>query len=251
MNAMIIAPKSRRNTALALIAVALIGVNACSDNDGPAGYDPTGRVARVRFVNATPDTAQANAISVRVDSVPVSPPFGGLAYRAATAYVPAYLGTRRLLVSKSATSTGIVAQDLALADSGDYTVLLAGPVGSAISPVVLRDNNAPPAAGSIKLRFVNAAPSTAALDVYVTAATTDLATVSPTVARLAPNEASAYFEPAAASYRVRFTTAGTKTVVLDVPAAIYAAGQIRTIIAFDKPGGGSPLASTVLVDRNP
>jgi len=250
MSAMIIAPGSRRSAALALVALALIGVNACSDNDGPAGFDPTGRVARVRFVNATPDTAQANAISVRVDSVPVSP-VAGLAFRGATAYVPAYLGTRRLLVSKSATSTGIVTQDLALADSGDYTVLLAGAVGSAISPVVLRDNNAPPAAGSIKLRFVNAAPSTAALDVYVTTATTDLATVLPTVARLAPNEASAYFEPAAASYRVRFTTAGTKTVVLDVAATSYLAGQIRTIIAFDKPGGGSPLASTVLVDRNP
>jgi hypothetical protein len=121
---------------------------------------------------------------------------------------------------------------------------------------VLTDDNAAPAAGEAKLRVVHAAPSGGPVDVYVTAPdVVDITAVAPTLTTVTFRSASAYLPLAAGARRVRVTGGGTKTVLLDTTAPAVAlplaAGQIRTVLVLDKPGGGQPLQAAVLVDRNP
>jgi hypothetical protein len=83
----------------------------------------------------------------------------------------------------------------------------------------------------------------------------DITAVEPTLSGVTFRSASAYLPLPAGARRVRVTGAGTKAVLLDTAAPAVAlaptAGQIRTVLVLDKPGGGQPLQAAVLVDRNP
>ena len=49
---------------------------------------------------------------------------------------------------------------------------------------------------------------------------------------------------------MRVTPTGTKIVALDTGTLSLAAGQVRTAIAVDAPGGGGPVGVILLADRN-
>jgi hypothetical protein len=134
-----------------------------------------------------------------------------------------------------------------VAANTDQTVIGVGS-GATTTALVLTDNNAPPAAGNIKVRAVNATAA-ATVDVYVTAQDASIATMAPTFANLAPRTASAYVERAAGAFQVRFTTAGTKTVVRDVSVSAVGAGGIRTVVLLEAATGGTPFTSATLTDR--
>jgi hypothetical protein len=229
-------------------AAALAACN--TDEVGPTGFDPNQPTGRIRFVHAISDPARASAINVTVDGVPLGV---NLAYAAAapappTLYYPAYAGNRQFAVRRTAdTTVRLLDQPVAVAANADHTVIAVG--SATITGLVLTDNNAPPAAGNVKLRAVNAATAAGNVDVYITAPGADILTISPTIAALAPRTASAYVERAAGAVQVRFTTAGTKTVVRDVSIAALAAGAIRTVVLLEAAAGGTPLTSSVLTDR--
>ena len=119
-----------------------------------------------------------------------------------------------------------------------------------ITPGVLTDNNAAPDSGKVKVRVVHGSPSAGPVDIYVTAPGGDISTVSPTVSNLAFKSATDYLSVAAGSYEVFVTPTGTKTVAIDTGAINLTAGQIRTAVALDAPGGGVPLSVILLDDLN-
>jgi trimeric autotransporter adhesin len=246
-----------RSFALLSVAVALM---ACgTDETGPTGFLPTQPTGRFRFVHAISDPARASAINVTVDGVPVGVsivyagttptttlPNPGLA--PATLYYPAYAGNRQLAVRRTAdTTVRLLDAAIAVAANADHTVLAVG--GATISALVLTDDNTAPAAGNVKLRAVNAATAAGNVDVYVTAPGAAIAAIAPTFAGVAPRAASGYLERAAGAIQVRFTTAGTKTVIRDVSLGTLAAGTIRTVVLLEAAAGGTPLTSSVLTDR--
>ena len=232
-----------RTVALVSAAIAL---TACgTDEVGPTGFEPNQPTGRIRFVHAISGTTPVN---VTVDGVPLGVNLGYAATAPAppTLYYPAYAGNRQFEVRRTAdVSVLLLDADVAVAANADHTVIGIGPGNPAA--LVLTDNNTAPAAGNVKIRAVNAA--TGNVDVYVTAPGADISAIAPTFAGVAPRTASGYLERAAGAIQVRFTTAGTKTVVRDVSLGTLAAGAIRSVVLLEAAAGGTPLTSAVLTDR--
>ena len=226
---------------LALALLATFAVAACDDDDD----DVTGPVttAQLRVVHASPD---APNVDVLVDNAAV---LTNVAYKAASSYLEVPAGSRNLKVRATGTSTVVIDQNGTLAQNSFYTVLATGRVAS-IAPVVLTDDQTSPASGNVRLRLVHASPTAGNVDIYVTAPTADIATATPTLANVAFRAASNYLEVPAGTYRVRITPAGTKAVAIDANNVAIVAGQVRTAVAVDAPGGGAPLGAILLADKN-
>jgi hypothetical protein len=172
-----------------------------------------------------------------------------VAYKAASNYLEVPSGSRNLKVRATGTTTVVIDQTATLDQGSAYTVIATGRVAS-IAPLVLTDDQTSPAAGNVRLRLVHASPSAGNVDIYVTTTTADITTATPTLANVAFRVASNYLEVPAGTYRVRITPAGTKTVAIDVNNVALTAGQVRTAVAVDAPGGGTPLGAILLADKN-
>jgi hypothetical protein len=194
-------------------------------------------------VHASPD---APNVDVLVDNAEV---LDNVPYRGFSDYLDVSTGTRNLKVRAANTTSVVIDANAPLVAGNAYTVLATGRVAN-IAPLILEDNLTNPAAGNIKLRLVHGSPTAGNVDIYVTAPTADLATTQPTLSNVAFRAASAYLEVPAGTYRVRITTTGTKTVAIDVNNVTLTAGQIRTAVAVDAPGGGAPLGAILLADKN-
>ena len=221
------------------LASALV-LTACSDDD-PTGPAPK---SQLRLVHGAPGTAQVVLRRGDVTLVPATT-FGA----APAAYVQTDAGAPTLAARLvgGAADLATIAPTLKAGDA--YSLLLVKrAAGTAL--VALADSNGAPAAGKAKLRLVHAAAIAGNVDVYVTAPDADIAAIAPTVAALQPEKASTYQVFDAAARRVRLTTAGTKTVVLDVNNVAFTAGQVKTIVALEAPAGGLPLGSLTIADRN-
>ena len=228
---------TRPTIALALLATIALG--ACNDDDTTAPVS----TAQVRVVHASPD---APNVDVLVDGAAV---LTNVAYKASSTYLDVPAGSRNLRVRATGTSTVVIDQTAAVTAGKRYTVLATGRVAS-IAPVVLEDDLTAPAAGNVKLRLVHASPTAGTVDIYVTAPGASIATATPTLASVPFRAASGYLEVPAGTYRVRITPTGSKTVAIDVNDVALAAGQVRTAVAVDAPGGGTPLSAILLADRN-
>jgi len=228
---------TRPTIALALLATIALG--ACDDDDPIA----PATTAQVRVVHASPD---APNVDVLVDGAAV---LTNVPFKGSSNYLDVPAGSRNLRVRATGTSTVVIDQTAAVTAGKRYTVLATGRVAS-IAPLVLEDDLVAPGAGNVKLRLVHASPSAGNVDIYVTAPGASIATVAPTVPNVPFRAASNYLEVPAGTYRVRITPVGTKTVAIDVNDVALTAGQVRTAIAVDAIGGGTPLAAILLADRN-
>ena len=84
----------------------------------------------------------------------------------------------------------------------DFTAFVVGKRttngGAGVVAIMLPDDNAAPAAGQIKMRFVNGAEAAPSVDVYVTAPAASILTATPNVSALAYRAGSSYLALAAA-----------------------------------------------------
>src|SRR5688500_17041266 len=174
---------------------ASIALTACgTDEFGPTAFGPNQPTGRIGLVHAISGTRPVN---VTVDGVPLGV---NLAYAAAapappTLYYPAYVGARQFAVRRTAdTTVRLLDQAVTIAVNTDHTVIAVGT--TLITTMVLADNNTAPAAGNVKLHAVNAT-SASNVDVYITAPSADILTITPTIAGLGPRTASTYVERAA------------------------------------------------------
>jgi hypothetical protein len=223
--------------ALAVLASA-VTVAACSDDNAPPAT-----TTRLRAVHLSPDAPNVNIL---VNGSQVA---SNVAYEASTDYYDIPSGTTRIQVQPVGTTTNAIDASPSLLANTDYTVIAANLVAS-IEPLLLTDNNTAPTAGNVKVRIVHGAPSAPAVDVYITVPGVDIAVASPTLTDVAFKGVSAYQTVPAGTYQIRVTPTGTKTVVIDSGDVPLTAGQIRTVIATDAPGGGEPFGAIVLDDLN-
>lgn len=223
-----------------VLLLGALAVAACDDTDDDTTA-PAVQTAQLRVLHASPDAPNVDVLldgTLALSNVP---------FRTASSYLAVPAGTRNLRVRAAGTSTVVIDQNAATVAGRSYTVLATGRAAS-LAPLVLEDDLTAPAAGSVKLRVVHAAPAAGAVDVYVTAPTADLATATPTLGNVAFRAASGYLTVPAGTYRVRVVPAGTKTVAIDVNAVTLTSGQIRTAVAVDAVGGGAPLGVLLLPD---
>jgi hypothetical protein len=245
-----------------LAGLALLAA-ACGTTDAPGPLQPGGPVARVRFVNVINDPAR-----VPVNAILEGVPFGvNLAYGGTTpsslpapstaSYAQILAGARTLVLKRTADTSVVVGTlGFTMAANEDRTVYATGGAGGgAVTAFQTVDDNTAPAAGMVRLRFVNLSPAAGAVDVFVTASGADLSAATPTVANLAPQTASAYVTMTAGTYQVRVVPTGTApaaragAVTLTVAAQSYPSLGGRTVLIADAAGGGSPLRGFVYSDR--
>ena len=225
---------------LALTLLATLAVSACSDDKDVTAPATT---AELRVVHASPD---APNVDVLVDNTVA---LTNVAYKGVSTYLPVPSGNRNLKVRATGTTTVVIDATPTLDEGSAYTVIATGPVAS-IAPLLLTDDLTSPAAGNVRVRLVHASPAAGNVDIYVTGTTHDLTAATPTLANVAFRAVSDYLEVPAGTYRVRITPAGTKTVAIDVNNVTLTAGQVRTAVAVDAPGGGAPLGAILLADKN-
>lgn len=225
-----------------LLATTLFGAltlaAACDDDDG-TGPEPRGRL---RAVHAIADVATTD---VYLDGDKVK---GALAYKGADGYRDSETGARAVKIRKAGAAADLVSVNQSVQADRDYTIIAYGREAQPKS-LALTDDNAAPAAGKGKLRVVHAAAGQPNVDVYVVESADDLEEATAVATNLAPGAASAYVSVDADTYLVILTGVGDKTPVLAVADVDLTAGKIRTVVAVEKAGGGTPLEGIALADR--
>jgi hypothetical protein len=199
--------------------------------------------SRVRVVHASPD---APNVDVLVDgkSVLTNVPFG-----TASDYLTVKAGARQIEVRATGTGQDVINAKPEFASKKDYTILAEDFVAN-IMPQVLIDNNSAPDSGKVRVRVVHGAPSAGPVDVYVVAPGSDISIQTPTISNLGFKSVTDYLSVPAGSYEVFVTPTGTKTVAISTGTIALAAGQVRTAVALDAAGGGTPLTAILLADLN-
>ena len=226
-----------RFSLLAMTAL-VVAVSTFTTGCGDSGH------ASLRVVHASPD---APNVDVVVDGKTV---LTNVPYEQASNYLTVDDGSRHIQVRPTGTTTNVIDTNVTLASKSYETVLAVGTVSdSSLTALPLQDDNTPPASGQIKLRLVHASPSAGPVDIYVGAPGSGVSG-TPTLTNVPFKAAANYLAVPAGSYEVYFTPTGTKTIALDSGPLTLAAGQIRTAVALDAPGGGFPLAAIVLKDLN-
>ncbi|MBS1830591.1 MAG: DUF4397 domain-containing protein [Acidobacteria bacterium] len=195
--------------------------------------------ARIRVVHGSPD---APAVDVLVNGAKV---LEGVPFLGYSDYLSVPAGRYDIRVNVSGTETTVLQANPELSAGNDFTAIAVGKVAN-LELLLIADNNSEPAAGAVRIRAIHAAPSAPTVDIYATAPYGVLAT--PTLAGVPFKAVSDYLEVPAGTYQARVAVAGTKTVAIDSGRLALSAGQVRTVIAVDAKGGGSPFAFLVLPD---
>ena len=234
--------------AAAIVATGLIA--ACSQDTGPT-VNTLGPRARVRVINAVPDTG---AMDYRfVDSVE-APIELGLAFRGASGYQPFKAGTRKLRAFAASQTPSIVFgapiidQSVTLVADKYYTLIhvgLANTGGTGDSVIVIQDSI--PTLGAlgsgIAIRGVHAIPGVGAVDVFSTRTPAQALPATPAFAGLTYGRTTPYIRLTAPdSVTARVSVVGaTPAVVLSALAMVGQPGTTQL-----NPIGGSRVAGTSL-----
>jgi len=202
---------------LSLVLGALWGCGAGGQDNGVKV--PLPRQGLVRVVNVIPDSGD-------MTSFLSSTLFNVNRYGEASALVPELVGQyvmNILLTPPSNVNTVLVDNDpVNLTDQDEFSFFMIGP---SASPQLVRVNNidiafdVDPSKPSLypppDFQILHGATATAAADVYVTDALTDITAVAPTATVNFGDVTPLIQQNAAITYRLRVTPAGSKTVLFD------------------------------------
>jgi outer membrane murein-binding lipoprotein Lpp len=145
-------------------------------------------------------------------------------------------GTRDVQVRSSTLGTILSDKSVALGDGVHSTLVVYGKRSSISTLVLTDDNPTAPASGNFDFRVLGLSPDTGPVDVYLTAS--DVSSVPATIPNVGFGAVTTFSEVTAGSYKIIFTTAGTKDVIFQTTAATtYAAGAVVTVGIFPAFGG--------------
>ncbi len=223
--------------AIGLVA-AVVALAGCGGSDDESSSNASLRVANATLTHPSIDlfvngTSALTATVIDTVSVNATPSSGSVTLQINDAGVTTALSTT------VPTLTG-----------GNHYTLLAYESGGAVRTAILNEDFAAPPSGSAQIRVYNAALDAGRLDVYITAPTVDLATVSSPTATFATttaNSATALVVYSPGTYRVRITAAGNKADLrADIASVVVASQQVATVVLTPAVGGALINGSTVI-----
>jgi len=216
------------------LILGILALAACGNSDD--------KTAELRVVHASPD---APAVDVLVNNTRV---LEGVAYQAASSYLPVDTGAQRIRVNAAGTDTTVIDVTPTLDKDVAYTAFAIDRLSS-IEPLLTVDERDSAPKGNVNIRVIHGAPSAPAVDVYVTSPDADLSSAEPVLKNVPFRAVSDYLQVPAGEYRARVTAAGKKQAVIDSGALELTSGLTATVIALDAPGSGSPFSLKVLKDN--
>jgi hypothetical protein len=188
----------------------------------------------LRFVQASPDAPQSN---LYVDGKLVS---SGLGYGNATGYISLNAGTRHVQVAPGSGASPILDLKVSVVSSGDQTLIETGKVAN-VQSILLTDSSSSTTTTTTtegSVRVVNAALNVGSADVYLVAAGSSIARVSPVATSLGINSATGYELVPVGAYEVFMTAPGTKNAFLDTGAINMTSNINQTVVVLDGVSGG-------------
>ena len=197
----------------------------------------------LRFVQASPDAPQSN---LNVDGKLVST---GLGYGNASGYISLNAGTRHVQVIPQSGASPILDLKVSIVSSGNQTLIETGKVAN-VQSLLLTDTSSSTTTTTTtegSVRVVNAALNIASADVYLVAAGSSIAGISPVATSLGINSDTGYELVPIGAYEVFMTAPGTKNVFLDTGAINMTSNVHQTVIVLDGVSGG--FTFTALTDQ--
>jgi hypothetical protein len=178
-------------------------------------------ISRIKGSNAITDSTGVN---FKQDGTIIltAVPFTGV-----SSYVNSAGGQHNLAIEQSSVpGTNIAAITATLTSARDYTLLASGTV-AAPTLTLITDDNSPPAAGNVKIRYMNG----------ITGSNVDaLLNFASQAQNIPSNSASSYFTVAPnINYTITFTTPGGVTVIASLNNVELDAGNIYTAYVFGTP----------------
>ncbi len=192
----------------------------------------------------------APAVTATVGSDPIAT----LSYKQATSYFERKPGNTSLLVNVASSGANIAAlsPNLLLEKDKRYSAVAIGSLtANTLEALLIVDAANAPAANQLKLRLIHASPAAGAVDVYLTAPTTDLLTATPAASfqykDIVPANGTNSLQVAAGEYRIRVTPKGSKQVVFDSSTLALAAAADLQLLAIPNSVAGSNSPISILV----
>jgi hypothetical protein len=193
--------------------------------------------ATVRLVNASDST-----LNLLQSTAPLTGS-SNLAFGASSACSSVNATTPGLTVTTAASVTPLVGFAPVLTAGGSFS-LIAYPINAGGVQFATLSNSYVPTAGLAGFRVFNATGGTAAYDVYVTTSGAPLGAA--TIANVTTGGAgSAFVSVPAATQEIRITAAGSSTVLADLSAQAFAAGQNLTLVIAPPAKGTTTLRAFV------
>jgi hypothetical protein len=230
--------KLRQVAAAAGLSTALaLGLSSCTN---VAGFSPT---SLVRVVDAS---YIAPAVNVYVENTLFAGNIGqgyisnyGTAKPSPAAQIKVTQATGgATLVAAAATLNAGMQHSVFLTDNG------ASPTAYIVT--VLQDQQTPAAAGHSAFRFLNQAPRTGAVDVYMVPGSTTLANTIPLCTALPVGSTCGYVSFASATVTMVITPAGTVTPKFTSTSLALSGGEVRTVVIVDSQLTNDPPVQVVI-----
>jgi hypothetical protein len=225
-------PARRRRSALMGLCLAALALAGCGGGGGGGGGS-----LKIRALNLTADLPTVDIYANDTAT------FSGAATNALAEYKALDAATYTLKIKRPSDGATLLTGSYALAQDQSYTAIVWGrETALRLSTLPENEDNSAIATGNSRVRMFNATVDTGALDVFLTATTTDIGDAQPTQSGVATGSLSGFKEIATGTYRLRVTGAGDPSDLrLDVPAIVLGEQQHATLVL-------TPGASGVLVN---
>ena len=195
----------------------------------------------------------APAVNVYVEGTELASNFGEgtiSGYGTLPASVKATVLVTASTATSASASNALVTTTATLAAGRQHSVFLTdnGAAPTSYTVTVLEDQQVAAATGHSAFRFINEAPRTGAVDIYVVPSGTTLANTIPLYADLAVGATAGYISFASQTVTLVITPTGSIATKYTSTALALTGGEVRTVMIIDSQLTSNPPVSTVIAD---